>query len=77
MAACCSPQQLHEKGIDPSKLLDVREDDEFLYKDTKEEDAEESDEVEEIESDGKGKTDQGVTGMHKYIANSYHFSLPK
>ena len=49
MAACCTPQQLKEKDIDPSKLLDIREDDEFLYKNNGEdEDEEEQDKGEEM-----------------------------
>lgn len=42
MVACCSPQQLKEKEIDPSKLLDLREDDEYLYKESTEDDEDES-----------------------------------
>eukprot|EP00731_Ephydatia_muelleri_P021706 Em0014g297a len=58
MVACCFPQELKDKEIDPSKLLDAREDDEFLYKNDSGDDEEECEDVERIGDDEKLKTDK-------------------
>lgn len=65
MVACCFPQELKDKEIDPSKLLDAREDDEFLYKNDSGDDEEECEDVERIGDDEKLKTDKGTQCMHK------------
>lgn len=71
MVACCFPQQLKDNNIDPSKLLDLREDDEFLYKSDSEDDDAFEEDVERIGE--KLKTDKGTKCTHKL---DFALSLP-